>query len=84
MPNIKQQEKRSKKDIELRLRNRAFKTQVKNARKNVLTAEKKDEAIAALAEFCKIVDTVAGKGVLHKNKAARDKSRLSALVAKIK
>lgn len=81
MPNIKQQAKRSKKDIELRLRNRSYKTEVKNAKKLVLSAKSKDEASSALVNFCKIIDSVAGKGIVHKNKAARDKSRLSRFVA---
>ncbi len=84
MPNIKQQTKRSKKDIELRLRNRSYKTEIKNAKKLVLSAKSKEEADSAFINFCKTIDTVACKGVVHKNKAARDKSRLSRFVASVK
>ena len=77
MPQIKQQKKRMKKDIILRLRNRAYKSQVKTARKKVLEATTKEEATELLKNFYKVVDTVAGKGIIHKNKAARLKSRLT-------
>ena len=80
MPHIKKQKQRMKKDIELRLRNRAYKSQVKTAKKKVLTATQKEEATALLQQFYKIADTVAGKKILHKNKVARDKSRLSKYV----
>ncbi|HDS02736.1 MAG TPA: 30S ribosomal protein S20 [Firmicutes bacterium] len=80
MPHIKQQKKRMKKDIQLRLRNRAYKSQVKTARKKVLAATKKEEGLKALENFYKVVDSVAQKGILHKNKASRDKSKLARFV----
>ena len=39
-----------------------------------------DKVKAAFALMQSVVDTVADKGIFHKNKAARDKSRLSAKV----
>ncbi len=36
-----------------------------------------DEAQAAFRETCQLLDRTAGKGVIHKNTAARKKSRLS-------
>ena len=84
MPHTKQQKKRMKKDIELRLRNRAYKSQVKTAKKQVLAAQNKEEAKELLSKFFKIADTVAGKNILHKNKVARDKARLSKYVQSLK
>ena len=37
-----------------------------------------EEAKAAFAEACKALDKTAGTGVIHKNTAARKKSRLNA------
>jgi small subunit ribosomal protein S20 len=37
-----------------------------------------DEAAAAFRACSKVVDKTAGKGVIHKNQAARRKSRMSA------
>ena len=45
-----------------------------------IEANDKDAASAALAEATPILDKMAHKGLLHKNKAARHKSRLTAKV----
>ena len=37
-----------------------------------------DEAQAALRTACSVIDKSAGKGVIHRNTAARSKSRLTA------
>ncbi|HPE28778.1 MAG TPA: 30S ribosomal protein S20 [Candidatus Mcinerneyibacteriales bacterium] len=84
MPHTKQQKKRMKKDIQLRLRNRAYKSQVKTAKKKVLGAENREDGLKALESFYKVVDTVAQKGILHKNKASRDKSKLARYVNSLK
>ena len=39
-----------------------------------------DAANAALKEAIPVIDTMAGKGIMHRNKAARHKSRLSAKI----
>src|SRR5659263_427392 len=56
-----------------------YRTAVKNVEKAVLTGDKA-KATELFAKAQSIVDTVADKGIFHKNKAARDKSRLSAKV----
>lgn len=51
----------------------------RNHVKNVLRAIEKGDKPAAEAAFQKarpVIDKVAGKGLIHKNKAARHKSRL--------
>ena len=63
-----------------RMRNKAYKTRLKNVVKKVETAvseQNKEAAETALHEAVSIIDRTASKGVIHKNKAARKKSRLS-------
>ena len=40
-----------------------------------------DAASAALASAIPVIDRMAARGILHKNKAARHKSRLTAAIA---
>lgn len=57
-----------------------MRTAIKNFRKAVETGEGNAQELFKLA--VKEIDSTANKGLIHKNKAARDKSRLSALLAK--
>lgn len=63
-------------------RNRAhisgMRTAVKNLRNAAAAGEENLEALYKLA--AKELDSAATKGLIHKNKAARDKSRLAKLV----
>ena len=56
-----------------------YRTAVKNVEKAVLAGDK-TKATELFAKMQSVVDNVADKGIFHKNKAARDKSRLSAKV----
>ena len=75
--------KRARQDVVLNAHNSAlrsrFRTTVKNVQKAVAGGDK-----AKAAELFKtaqsVIDSVADKGIFHKNKAARLKSRLSAKV----
>ena len=59
-------------------RNKAVRTGVKTAIKKANTAaSNKEGATEALAAAAKALDQAAAKGVIHKNKAARKKSRLA-------
>ncbi len=75
--------KRARQDIKLNAANTAqrskFRTVIKNVQKAV-AAGKKDEAAALYKTAVSVIDSVADKGLFHKNKAARHKSRLSAKV----
>jgi small subunit ribosomal protein S20 len=56
-----------------------FRTVVKNVQKAVVAGDKaKATELFQVAQ--KVIDSVADKGIFHKNKAARHKSRLSAKV----
>ena len=52
---------------------------MKNVEKAVVAGDK-TKAAERFAKAQSIVDTIADKGIFHKNKAARDKSRLAAKV----
>ena len=56
-----------------------YRTAVKNVEKAILTGDK-TKSTELFAKMQAVVDTIADKGIFHKNKAARDKSRLSAKV----
>ena len=80
MPQIKSSIRSVKTDAERRAKNFAVKSTVKTAvRKTVETAAagKADDATTLLAKAASTIDKAASKGVLHKNTAARKKSRLA-------
>ena len=56
-----------------------FRTVIKNVQKAVLTGDKA-KASALFQSAQSVIDSIADKGLFHKNKAARHKSRLSAKV----
>jgi small subunit ribosomal protein S20 len=81
VPNIKSAIKRTRVSERRHLRNRSVKsavrTFVKAAEKSFKTASATEEATAeAVARALKELDSAASKGILHKNNAARRKSRL--------
>jgi len=79
--NIKSQIKRNRQNERRRLRNRTVRSELRTRRKNVeIAAASGEDAIEALEIAIKKIDKAATKGVIHKNKAARDKSRLIARV----
>ena len=52
-------------------------------RQALLAAGNKADAQAAFTTSVSVIDRIADKGIVHKNKAARHKSRLSAAVKAI-
>lgn len=79
MPNIKSAEKRVMIAERNRQRNVAVKSSVKTAIKKVYDSLKanSDEALkTALDKAYSLIDKAASKGVIHKNTAARKKSRI--------
>ena len=75
--------KRARQDVILNARNTSlrshFRTVVKNVQKAV-TGGDKAKAVETFKSAQSVIDSVADKGIFHKNKAARLKSRLSAKV----
>ncbi|HAR62519.1 MAG: 30S ribosomal protein S20 [Candidatus Margulisiibacteriota bacterium] len=86
MTNNKSSEKRVQIGERNRVKNKARISSVKNAIKKVQEAisTNTDEKEDILKNAVKIIDTVAGKGTIHKNKASRLKSRLTKKVNKTK
>lgn len=83
MANTKSAEKRAHEAIARRARNVAHRSKVRGAVRKVveaIRAGKKDEAQAALKAAGPVIDAMARKGIIHRNKAARHKSRLASQV----
>lgn len=79
MANIKSQIKRNRQNIKRRALNRVvrgnFRSALRKARVAIESGEVEQARTAAEAAT-KALDKAAAKGVIHKNKAARQKSRL--------
>ena len=86
MANIKSAKKRVLIAEKNRVRNVAFKTSIKTAVKKVLElakGEDKEALNSALSKAYQLCDKAVGKGILHKNTAARKKSRLTKAINKL-
>lgn len=80
-------EKRHRQSEERRIRNKSAKSAIKTSvKKFTVSIQNKDAgaAEANLKETIKKLDTAAGKGILHKNTAARKKSRIQKLFNMLK
>jgi small subunit ribosomal protein S20 len=79
MANKKSAEKRMRQTEKITARNRAHRSRMRTAVKQVRTAVEQGELEKArelLPETVSILDKTAQKGIIHKNAAARTKSRL--------
>ena len=83
MANIKSQIKRNLTNEKARLRNKAVRAELKTRVKTALTATAAGDegAVEAQRQAMKKIDQAAAKGVIHKNAAARRKSRLAKRLA---
>lgn len=80
MPNIKSAKKRLEISHRNKLRNSAAKSAIKTAIKkfeSAVAGRENEQAQAAYKNMVKTLDKAVTKGFLHKNTAARKKSRLS-------
>jgi len=78
--NIKSAKKRVKTSEKSRVRNVELRSRMRTLIKRVVTAiegGKKEEATKAYTEATPLIDGAVNKGLIHKNKAARHKSRLN-------
>lgn len=83
MANIKSQKKRIITAEKARMRNRAYKSELKTAVRRVrdaVAAGDQEQALAAAQKACRLMDKAAAKGIIHKNQAANRKSGVMALV----
>jgi small subunit ribosomal protein S20 len=76
MPQHKSSEKRLRQTEKVNKRNRATRSQVNTATKKVLTAVG-EAAAKSLENAYSVLDKAVKRGVIHKNKAANQKSRLA-------
>jgi len=76
MANIKSQKKRILTNAKAADRNKAIKSELKTRAKNAVKSAGADDGDEALRLAVKRLDMAAAKGVIHKNQAARRKSRL--------
>ncbi|HHY37101.1 MAG TPA: 30S ribosomal protein S20 [Firmicutes bacterium] len=86
MANIKSAEKRARQAKVRRLRNISTRSAIKTAIRRfeaALTAGDMTAARAALRRTTILLDKAAAKGIIHKNKAARKKSRLAKRLAAV-
>ena len=83
MANIKSQIKRNRQNEKRRLRNKAVRSELKTRQKRALTAAEQgsEETVELTREALQRLDKAASKGVIHKNQAARRKSRLVKRIA---
>ena len=83
MPHHKSAAKRVKTNEKARLSNVADKSRMRSAVKAVRSATKRAEAETALKAAISILDRTAAKGVIKKETASRQKSRLALFAAKL-
>jgi len=80
LANIRSAKKRARQAAVARIQNTAqrsmFRTLIRNVIK-AIEAKDKSKAEAAYKDMVPVLDRYAAKGMIHKNKAARHKSRLT-------
>ena len=83
MPNKKSAEKRVKQSLKRRLENRSIKTEIKTGFKNLtssLNSGDKEKIANLYNDYQSLCDKAVKRNVIHKNAAARYKSRASKLI----
>lgn len=87
MANIASQKKRNRQNERRRLRNKSVRAEMRTRAKRALEAAAggapSEEQEERLRRALKRIDTAAAKGVIHRNQAARRKSRLMRAVARL-
>lgn len=80
MANIKSARKRARQAVKRRTHNVSLRTAARSAIKDVkkaIASGDKKAAAAALVRSQAVIDRTAAKGIVHRNAAARQKSRLA-------
>jgi small subunit ribosomal protein S20 len=84
MAQHKSAEKRARISKRRAVRNQSWKSKMRTAIKRVRTATEKEKALGELHKTVRLLDRLAAKGIIHKNKAANNKSSLTKFVSKMK
>lgn len=80
MANHKSAEKRIRQNEARRLHNRYYAKTTRNAIKKLRTTKDKNEALQLLPKVVSMLDKLAKKHIIHKNKASNLKSKLTKYV----
>jgi len=83
MAQHKSAEKRARQASRRQTRNAQWKSRMRTAIKKVRSAKNKTSGETELKKTVKLLDQLAAKGIIHKNKAANQKSALTKLVNKL-
>ncbi|WP_113722937.1 30S ribosomal protein S20 [Arcanobacterium haemolyticum] len=86
MANIKSQKKRIKTNEKRRVRNQAYKSELKTLvrkTREAIATGNAEAATDALKVASRKLDKAVSKGIIHKNQAANRKSKLAVQVAKL-
>ena len=87
MANTAQARKRARQSVKVNAHNSALRSTLRTAIKKVLKAVEAGDKAAAMVTYqenVSIIDRIADKKIIHKNKAARHKSRLTAAIKALK
>ncbi len=82
-PRLASGRKRARQNVKLNAANTSLRSKYRTAIKNVekaVAAGDKTKAAELFGKAQSVLDVIADKGIFHKNKAARDKSRMAAKV----
>ncbi len=80
MANIASARKRARQAVKLNAHNRSLRSRLRTAIKSVRKAIEQGDKAAAATQFqssMSVIDSIADKDLIHKNAAARHKSRLA-------
>lgn len=83
MANTSQARKRARQSVQRNKHNSSLRSMLRTSIKRVrqaVEAGDKDAAAELLRKTTSVIDRIADKNIIHKNKAARHKSRLAAAV----
>jgi small subunit ribosomal protein S20 len=80
MPRHKSAVKRTRQNAQRAERNKMHTSKMKTLVKKVRSSKVKEEAAIVLKNAIKYLDQLASKGVIHKNKASNQKSKLTKFV----
>jgi small subunit ribosomal protein S20 len=84
MAQHKSAEKRARQATRRASRNAQAKSRMRKSIKRVRTTSDKAKAVVELTKTVKLLDQLAAKGVIHKNMASNQKSRLARLINTLK
>jgi small subunit ribosomal protein S20 len=77
-------ERQARKALKHRERNKKYLSMMKTAVRRVRESKEKDKAAIALKRAVKLLDQLAAKGIIHRNNAAHQKSKLTKVATSLK